>query len=143
MDRRWFSNSRLWPNMTTFFSNSSRQWGVLAPLYPVARIHQTQVGSLVPLTRRVHLNRRDQTSGQQPSFQSRPTPITPLWNQPAPTDTTEPMQTGRAHLSQEEKDRRRRERLCIYCASIVADQDISEPFVPTSLEKTSPVQGGP
>ncbi|CAL8387728.1 unnamed protein product [Boreogadus saida] len=54
--KRWFSNSRLLPNMTTFFSNSSRQWGVLAPLYPVARIHQTQVGSLVPLTRRLHLN---------------------------------------------------------------------------------------
>ena len=59
--------------------------------------------------------RRDQTSGQQPSFQSRPTPTTPLWNQPAPMDTTEPMQIGRAHLSQEEKDRRRREKLCIYC----------------------------
>ncbi|CAL8265033.1 unnamed protein product [Gadus morhua 'NCC'] len=57
MDRRWFSNSRLLPNMTTFFSNSSRQWGVLAPLYPGARIHQTQVGSLVPLTRRFHLKR--------------------------------------------------------------------------------------
>ncbi|CAL8269935.1 unnamed protein product [Arctogadus glacialis] len=57
MDRCWFSNSRLLPNMITFFSNSSRQWGVLAPLYPVARIHQTQVGSLVPLTRRFHLNR--------------------------------------------------------------------------------------
>ncbi|CAL8252565.1 unnamed protein product [Boreogadus saida] len=57
MDRRWFSNSRLLPNMTTFFSNSYRQWRVLAPLFPVARIHQTQVGSLFPLTRRFHLNR--------------------------------------------------------------------------------------
>ncbi|CAL8269817.1 unnamed protein product [Arctogadus glacialis] len=57
MDRRWFSNNRLLPNMTTFFSNSSRQRGVLAPLYPMARIHQTKVGSLVPLIRQLHLNR--------------------------------------------------------------------------------------
>ena len=57
MDRHWFSNNRLLPNMTTFFSNSFRHRGVLAPFYPVAITRQTQVGSLIPLILWLHLNR--------------------------------------------------------------------------------------
>ncbi|CAL8384289.1 unnamed protein product [Gadus morhua 'NCC'] len=56
-DEYWVSNNRLLPNMTTFFSNSIRQRGALAPLYPVATTRQTQVGSLTPLIRWLRLNR--------------------------------------------------------------------------------------
>ena len=78
----------------------------------------------IRLDNRLRERRRDQTSGQQPSFQRRPTPITPLWNQPAPTEayadwTSTPLR--RRKIGDEGRD----------CASIVADQDISEPFVPT------------
>lgn len=41
---------------------------------------------------------------------------TPSWQVTAPpTDCPEPMQVGRARLSQAERDRRRREKCCIYC----------------------------
>ncbi|CAL8342848.1 unnamed protein product [Merluccius merluccius] len=66
MGRHWLSN-RLLPDMTTFFSNSFGQRGVLAPLYPVATTRQTQA---IRLDNRLRERRRDQTSGQQPSFQS-------------------------------------------------------------------------
>ena len=101
--------------ITTFVSGLSDSLKYFLAATECPNDLESIISQAVRLDNRLQERRWEQASGQRPSFQSRPTPTTLLWNQPTPTETTEPLQIGRAHLSPEEKDRRRREKLCIYC----------------------------
>lgn len=69
------------------------------------------ISHAIRLDNRIRERRRD-----QPSSLRSPDAPGLTWNTPSfSSDATEPMQIGRTHLSAAERERRRRERCCIYC----------------------------
>lgn len=74
------------------------------------------VEELIALTSELDLRARERRRERTSGFQFSVAPQTnPSRNQPLCRDAEEPMQLGRSRISQEEKDRRRRENLCLYC----------------------------
>ncbi|KAL2102437.1 hypothetical protein ACEWY4_001605 [Coilia grayii] len=74
------------------------------------------VEELIALTSELDLRARERRRERTTSSQF-PAPLqrNPSTNQSLSGEAEEPMQLGRSRISQEEKDRRRRENLCLYC----------------------------
>lgn len=60
-------------------------------------------------------NRLRERNLNRPSVSTLSASPTPVQMLPVPQDSSEPMQLGRTQLSPSERDRRMRERCCLYC----------------------------